>query len=284
MTTYFEAQLALSRILQDTWESVATGGSTTTVTDTLLNYPSGYFSDQPRGTLFLDLTVKATKIITVHATTTLTFSPAQGAVIAAGNVYAAAPGIFPKHILEQSIKVALQRIGKVPKTKDVTMVVNQQEWDNTDDVIFDEEVIGVEFAGNAASPYGWTPNYNWYQVQKTIRTLIFEDHALPPTTNLMRVFYLGDHAAMATLATGVSSYINLDRLVWTAAVHALRWRIQKIKQVSDGSTEISQLMTEARENLVSQSQEQLVEAEQKMLKTANLYPIVRQHTPHHPRW
>jgi len=283
--TFFDAQLYLARVLMDVWESTATGGSTTTVIDTKLAYPDGYFSDQPRGTLFLDLTVKATKIITNHASSTITFTPAQGAAVQPNDIYMACPGIYPKHILEQSIKMALVKIGKVPASKDITMVVDQAEWDNTDDAIFDEEIIGVEFAGNAAAPYNWMPHYQWYQVQLTAgKTLVFHEGALPANTNKMRVFYIQDHPAMSTLTTEVSTFINTDRLIWTAAVHALRWRIQRVKQIGDTSAEVGQLMTEAKENLLSQAQEQLVEAQENVARLANLYPVVRQRTPHQARW
>jgi len=276
----------------DLWESTATGGSTTTVVDTKLGYPDGYFSDQPRGTLFLDLTTKATKIITQHATSTITFTPAQSGAVAPGDVYMACPGIYPKHILEQSIKMGLKRIGKIPYAVDVAMVADQSEWDNTDDDVFDLDIIGIEFANASSQPYNWTPHYRWEQLMlSTRKTLVFYEGAVPKTTDNMRIYYLDDHPALTSLTTEISTFINPDRLLWSAMIHALRWRIQRLKMVSDSMeeigvqfTEAQQNLQEARGNLLAETQEALANAEQKDIQMAANYPIVRRRTPHHARW
>jgi len=283
--TFFDAQLDLAREIMDCWESVATGGSTTTVVDTALAYPDGYFSDQPRGTLFLDLATRATKVITGHSSTTITFIPAQSGDVAASDVYMAAPGIYPKYILEQSIKMALRTLGKIPFATDVTMVVDQEEWDNTDDEVFDEDIVAVEFASNAAQPFQWTSHYRWYQTMLDgTKTLIFNEGASPKSTNNMRVFYLADHPSLDDLDTEISSYIAPERLLWNAAIHALRWRLQKLRQVADNVEGLTGLMTEAKQNLLDITQQQLAEAEQNAVNMQKLYPIERTKTPHHARW
>jgi hypothetical protein len=283
--TYFEAQVDLARVLMDVWEGVATGGTTTTVIDTVLNYPDGYFSDNPRGTLFLDLATDAVAVITGHSSQTITFAPAQAGAVAANDIYYAAPGVFPKHIIEQSVKMGLKRIGKIPFAKDVAAVVDQQEWDSDDDTVFTQDIVGVEFAANAAAPFNFTPHYRWNQYMlSSKKTLVFNEGALPTTTNNMRIFYLDDHEPLTSLDDEISSFVNPDRLTWTAAIHALRWRIQRIKQVADTSEQDGALMTEAKANLLSVSQEQLAEAEQQAVTLAQLFPIDRQKTPHHARW
>lgn len=89
MTTLFTATLELSKILQNTVESVATGGSTTTLEDSARGEYADYFDG---GTIWFISGNNASKsaVIADWITTKFTFATQAGAC-AAGNKYAASP-------------------------------------------------------------------------------------------------------------------------------------------------------------------------------------------------
>lgn len=298
MTTLFEATLELARILTDVVESAATGGSTTTVVDTYLHQRAGWFSEAPFGTLWLKLATPASKVITGHAGNTLTFSPAQAGAVVANDRYAAAPGVYPKRALIQSINAALNEIGRVPYEKNVTPVAGQTAYTSTDDAAFKEEVIGVELSHAAAAPYYWTPHNRWHQnlTSAGVYTLYFDEGTEPANTHPMKIMYLAPHTEVKADADIVHAAIHPDRLKWQAAVHALRWRYQRTKQddpsaialLNEGKERVAAVageqLAEARASIANEAQQELQHAQQMADKMAELYPVIRRTSVRYSRW
>lgn len=267
--TLFQATLDLARTLMNVWESAATGGSTTTVVDSSIFQPSNYFSDDGHGTLWLKLATAASKVITGHTTTTLTFTPAQAGAVAAGNLYAAAPGTFPKWVLIQAINAAITEIGLLPYQKQVTAVADQESYTSSDDVVFAEHIIGVELANNSAAPYSWTQHGRWRQEitgSPPALTLIFDESAIPANAYPMQIHYLAAHAEIKADSDTIHTAIAPERLRWEAAVHALRWRYQAVKQ--DDPTHIA---------LLNEAQQQVAIMRLK-------YPTTKTRSPRYTRW
>ena len=280
--TLFDATLALARSIEDVFEGTSTAnGLTTTLVDANIFQPAGYFSDDPKGVLWLKTTVPASKIITGHVGTTITFAPAQAALVASGTAYAAAPGVYPRYALIQAINLALEEIGRIPMEGELAAVANQQEYTATDDVLFDEEIIGIEVANAAAAPYNWTPHYNWRQTAGVTRRLVFDEATVPSTTNKLRVLYLKAHTPLVNDGDLVSSHIHPDLLKWVSAVYAYRWRYSRTK-ADDPST--VDLLNEAKERVGTLAQEKLQEAQLKARDAFMRYPISRQRTVRHARW
>jgi len=299
--TLFDATLDLSRILQDTFESTSTtNGTTTTLVDTGIYHETGFFSQDPRGTLWLKLATKASKIVTGHTTTTLTFTPAQSALVASGTSYAVAPGIYPKYALVQAINAALVEIGKIPYEGTEPAVANKESYTVTDNALFDEEIIGVEVASSLTAPYLWKPHYRWRQTVGTAtsgaRTFTFDEGSVPDGAYTMRFFYLLEHPAVSADSDVISSHIHPNLLKWTAAVHALRWRYIRSVQVdtsvvnllNEGKETVGQLAAagagEAKKAVGDLAAQKVQEAIAMAQNAAAAYPIIRQHSPRHSRW
>lgn len=280
--TLFYATLDLARILMDVFESTATGGSTTTIVDTLMYQTAGWFSDAPYGTAWLKLTTPASKIITGHTAGTITFTPAQSGAVAANDRYAAAPGIYPKAVLIQCINAALREMGKLPYQKDVTAVAAQESYTSSDDVAFGNEVYAVEFANSSSAPYHWTPHYRWTQkyVGSTL-TLVFDEDTELQAAYKMRITYGSLHPEVWLDADVIHDLVAPDRLKWEAAVHALRWRYQRTKQ--DDPAQIA-LLNEAKEKVGAVAAETLPQAEAMRNAMRQAYPIERAKTGRHARW
>lgn len=249
--TLFQATLDLARTIMNVWESTATGGSTSTVVDSSIFQASNYFSDDGKGTLWLKLSTVASKVITGHTTTTLTFTPAQAGAVAAGNLYAAAPGTYPKWVLIQAINAAITEIGLLPYQKQVTAVADQESYTSSHDAVFAEHIIGVEIANDSAAPYSWTHHGRWRQEitgSTPTLTLIFDEGAIPANAYPMQIHYLAAHPEVKLDSDIIHPAIMPERLRWEAAVHALRWRYQAVKQ--DDPTHIA-LLNEAQQNVAA---------------------------------
>lgn len=222
--TLFDATLDLARVLEDVFESTATGGSTTTVIDTAIVEPTGYYNNGP---VWLKEQA-ATRRVTTHTTTTLTFTPAATA-ISAGKLYAVGSR-YPMRVLIQALNAALKDFGKIPATAEITATAEQQEYVTADNAAFTEEIVKVELAENEEAPYDWHEHYNWQQSRTLPRVFVFDPDKQPMEARKMRLTYLAEHAALSTDASAISDHIHPDRLKWAAAVHALRWRYQRTKQ------------------------------------------------------
>ena len=293
---FFDATLDLARTLGDVFESTATGGTTETLVDTKIFQTSGFWSDDPRGTLWLKLSTKASKQVTSHSTTTVTFSPAQGSVVAANDSYAIAPGIYPKYALEQAVKMGLKEIGRIPHETTHAAVANQESYTSDDNAVYDKEITGIEVANAASASFNWTPHYRWHQVPSTSRKLVYDEGTAPSSTNPVRVYYLDEHTEPTADTSVISTYINPERLRWAAAIHALRWRIQRTKQddpavpalLSEAKEMVAGMaatsIEEARTRVAEMAALQLAEAETMYAKMSALYPIARQQVPRHARW
>jgi hypothetical protein len=239
--TLWDATLDLAQILMQVYQGTATGGTTATVVDTSIDEPSNYFGTTNRnGTLWLDLATNASKAITGHTTTTLTFTPAQTNVVAANDVYYAAPPDFPRSILIQSVNQALMEMGPYPVTVEKTATIDQQEYDSDDDSVYEEHIIAIEIANDTTAPYNWTPMHNWRQEELTKRTLVFEQNYVPTHAFTMRITYLGNHSTLSTDAGIVNRLVKRERLKWQAAKYALLWKIQHTKGDEDHWKEMLQ--------------------------------------------
>lgn len=268
--TLFQATLDLARILMDVYESTATGGSTSTVVDSSIFQPSNHFSDDPKGTLWLKLATVASKVITGHTTTTLTFSPAQAGAVVAGDRYAAAPGHYPKYALIQAINAALAEMGKLPYQAQITPTAEKETYTVSDNAVFAEEIIGVQIGNASTSPYAWMPHYRWrqeYTGTGPAMALIFDEGSEPQNTYPMLIYYRTIHPEVKLDSDVIHPSVHPDRLKWEAAVHALRWKYQRTKQ--DDPAQVA-LLNEAQDKAVT-------------MRLA--FPIIRQEaTPRHARW
>jgi hypothetical protein len=227
--TFYALTLELSRVLQNTYLGTATGGTgATVITDTNNDQPANYYADSIyQGTVWLPL-YGTTHLVTGHTVNNLTISPAAGGNIVAGVVYYAAPPIFPRLALKTAINRALADISKVPTIGTFTAVADQESYTSSDNALFGEEIIKVEIATNLTSPYDYAEHFNWQQ--EAGRTFRFFPSYVPCDVYPMRITYLGYSAELSADSDEISTFLPPELVVWTAAVNALRWKVQGTKQ------------------------------------------------------
>ena len=233
-----EMMLLISRTTQETIDSVATGGSTSTLVDSLLKRKAEYFAE---GTLWITRGSPVTtvvKTITQYGNETATFTPAEATTIAAGNQYSIAGKKFTRMDLLQAVNQALSSF--LYPVYDISLSTVQGQEDYTLPAgVADCRV--VEIAQNAAAPYGYLRDKNWKEVAG-ILTFIGGSQS---SGRKIRILYPGTPAAVTETST-IEASINTERLKWAAIEHLWRRRLQMIE--NDAPTE-KELMNEAKTNL-----------------------------------
>lgn len=240
MTTLFQLILDLARLVTDVFEGTATGGDTNTLLDTANTKAANHYLD---GTLWLKLTTVASKKITVHTVGSMDFTPAQTGAIAAGNAYAAAP--FPRYVLIQAINRSFQDYGRLAVQANFTATADQQDYDSDDDAtLFIKNIIGVEVATSTTSPYYFQPHYRWEQLMVGSKlTLRFDEDTQPDDAYTMRITYLDYHTEMSLDVDVLNQQVDVQRLLWLAAVHCHRWNFER-KKIDDPT--VTPLLNEAQ--------------------------------------
>jgi len=259
MTTLASATLDLARLITSVVEGTATGGSATTLLDTGVTEEDDYFNG---GTIWPLSGNNAGKsaVITDWAKSTGTYTFATMTLVnAAGNLYASCNADFPRYVLIQAINKALRAIGGIP-AQDATLVTvaDQEAYTLPAGVI---DVRKVEVAMMTTAPYQYVPHFGWRQIGTTIA---FDTERAPDEADYkIRLTHVALPTTLTADTDAISNYIYPDRLSWKAAVHALRWRVQRYRE---DRPDLIKLMNEAL------AQEALMDAR---------YPIYGlQKTPH----
>jgi hypothetical protein len=221
MTTLYNATLELSKILQNTPESLATGGSLTTLLDTARLEVADYFD---KGTIWFMSGNNAGKSAVIDAWSgqTFTFST-QALACAAANRYAAASAEFPRWLLIQKINEAYRKLAEVSENKTLTTVADQEEYTLPSGVY---NVKRVDIATYTSTPYYWGRHMRW--TERDGKLVFDHDHAPAESGYLIRLLYQIAPAELTGDTGTISDTINIDRLIWNAAVEALRWKLAMI--------------------------------------------------------
>jgi len=270
--TLFDATLDLARILTDVWESSAVSSGSNGVSalyDSEILHQDGFFGNSSEdGVLWLKLSTPASKRITDQTADILTFEPAQASSIVSGDRYAASSPEFPKYVLVQAINNALREIGTVPNVKDVTATADQETYDADDDSVFDYEIMAIEEATDDEAPYYWKSHTCWNQIplSATSRQLVFWEDHIPAYAHTLRIHYLEPVSEVYQDADEINAQIEPDLVKWKAAIHAIRWKMQR--------TERDKPHWEKR----------LDEAQQQAALTMANYPIKRHKRPRGSKW
>lgn len=290
--SFFTAILDLARILTNVHEGVVTtSGSATGLIDTLLLEPNGHYLN---GTVWVPTSGSSgdSRVVTNHAGSRLDFA-AVDAAIDPGDRYMVASPDFPQYLLRQAINTALKEIGKVPRETTFNSQAGETEYDTTDCAYIGNDILLVEVAKGTSSPYYWTDHYRWRQIPGAPRKLVFDEGTQPQSVVTIRLTYLDWHAEMTADDDEISSYVNPDLLKWTAAIHAWRWRLQRVK--SD-EPYMAALLNEAQQKAVLEEQQRQAEvaleqasamakeAGQNQMIALNRYFIQRQRSASASRW
>jgi hypothetical protein len=260
--TLWDATLDLARVLLDVHEGMATTtGSTTSLTDTRNGEPSGYYVG---GTIWVPARsgpiAAVSKYVSAFAANAFTFDAITN-TISTNDRYMAAGPKFPQYMLKQAINAALREIGPIMTETTFTATANQTEYTATEVSAVAEDILAIDLAASASSPYYWTPHYRWRQVPSASRKLVFAEGSAPGNAYPVRLIYTAQHGELTADADVISSYIHPDLLKWTAAVHCWRWRMQKVKTDEPDAALMYQDASKALEAEIAQMQLRMQEAQ-----------------------
>jgi hypothetical protein len=228
MTTLFDATLALARILGNVRNSTTTAaGSATTIVDSTRTEPADFWND---GTIWITsgTDIGKSRKITDWALSGTTFTvPTMTSAPGSGVTYSVIVGDWPQDKLWEFINAALREMGDVPQVNTATTTVAEQEAYTLPAGVYN--VQRVEVATQTGAPYYYQPYHGvWEEMNGS---LYFKSGKEPADSGyILRLTYLGAHATMDADDDTISNYAHLDRLAWTAAVFAWRWRLQMAKQ------------------------------------------------------
>jgi len=217
----FDALYDLAFILQDFVRSTATGGSTSTLVDTVARSEGSDFFDN--GTLFILSGNNADKALVISdwnsTTKTFTFA-AQALACAAGDIYAAIPKDFPKGLMIESINRALKGTD-LPKTDETLTTTGYQEEYTLPAGVYNVKRVAI--ATSLVAPYYFSEHVNWKEREGL---LVFDTDYEPKVDSYkIRLSYNVKPSAVSADSDTIDDLILSDYLTWKAAVYALRWRL-----------------------------------------------------------
>jgi len=230
----------VAREVVDVREGTVTGGTTTTIIDTVnRKEPDDYWNN---GTAFMIYDAGGAgaapeneyKRITdfANSTNTITVASAFTVAPAAGDRYAVMNRRIPLNILIQSVNRTLQDLGNVPVT-DITSLDtadNQTEYELPVAANTDLRQVWVQTNLDDADDYRWEKLFNWY-VQTTATgssDLLVFPYQLPSGYDL-KLVYVGPHDELSSATSQLSESIYPERIIYRAAYHTLNWMKRKIK-------------------------------------------------------
>jgi hypothetical protein len=246
MTTQFDVLLNLALRIGDTFPSVATGGSVTTLIDTACTKPDNFFKN---GTLFCQSGNNVSKALLIRAwdfpTTTFTFDTTLAC--ATGNIYTACTGEYSKQLLLRAVNLALTEIGPVLKDASLTPVDAQRTYTLA---AGKEDIRRVEIDD--------VPDHFWRVINSE---LVFDDGHTPSSSSTMVTYYMGAHDELVTDDDVLDPMLPLDLVVKCAVPEAYKLRYREARGDD-----------KALAALISDAQNVALQAKWKYLKRANMPP------------
>jgi hypothetical protein len=248
MPTVFEVLLQTGRRLDALIESKATtNGTTVTLVDGYLSASNGYTDDQFNGgTLFLKLTTPAIVQVSDFAISagTVTFTPAQTALVPSGTGYGLMTKRFPYWLMLSKLNEVLMEIRDYITTDevDVSDLVNGHETEIDDTVKVVEVLAGQP--DTATTERQWTRLTRWQHSQGILR---IDSDLQESDTIAIRV--VANAPSVAAASSTISDEYSTAWLALATAVKCLRWRMSQPGAESQMVTLLlNQLMNdEARE-------------------------------------
>lgn len=215
MTTVYDLSYQVMRQVTDVMNGTATAGTSASLTDTNnLTQPNEYYD---KGTLWIRSGTHASKVVKIkgHASNKLTFADLTDAV-AVGVRYAVATSLFPFEQVMAAIQTAL----------DETHVIGEDDSLVGDGVTLEfnlpagvYDIVRVEF--ERPSVAGYRPvSTHWREKAGKIR---WDFGYAPNDDDVIHIFYRTPHDELTDYTSEISTEINRDWLVLTAAKELLFW-------------------------------------------------------------
>lgn len=246
--TLFDITYGLAAKLGVVEEGVATGGSTTTIADSVerdeendfwnggtawITYDAGGLGAAPQGEYsYISDYALTGGVITLRSTLT--------AATAAGDRYAISRTRYPLSLLIQKVNEAIRNIGPIEVTDISTITTADDKTEYTlPENIFDLREVYLQTNLNDTNDYRWVPIRD-FRVEKestgSANTLIIPQYA---SGYLLKLVYLGYHATLRAATDKLDDSIHIDRVIANAAVGCLLWRKAK---VGESDTTVNDLL------------------------------------------
>ena len=275
--TLFDITYELSNELKQTTRGTATGGSTTTILDSVeravatevddlwnggtawILYDAGGAGAAPQGEYgYISDFANTGGVITLRTALTT--------AVASGDEYAIANLRYPLQVLIQNINAALGIIEKVDKTT-VVIAADQTEYSLPSDVL---ELKQVWKQNNAdTDDNDWQQLFDW-TVEKsatgTANKLIFGRQF--DTSDAVKLVYTTYPAKLQAATDKLDDSINIDKIVYNAVVGCLLWRKAK---VGESDTTVDSLLNYYQALAGQKNQEFAMSLPRKSAKT--IHPV-----------
>lgn len=235
MTTLFQVLVQAARNLQALQESIATGGSATTIVDSVLAalaWPDDSFNG---GTAFLirdaggsaaapekESRVVSDFVGSSGTVTTAAFSQA----VAAGDSYGVISNRYPRGLLVSKVNEALQELGDVPTVDMSSLTTAADTREYSLPVACKKDLRQVWIAQDTAAPYRWEEVLSVYVewgAANAVGKLIFPYQ--PPTGLKLKLVYEAAHGYVQADSDVISDYLSADWLATEAAVRCAKFRL-----------------------------------------------------------
>lgn len=246
--TLFNLTHELARLLGVVSEGVATGGSTTTIADSVerteaddffnggtawILYDAGGLSAAPEGEYsFISDYASSGGVITLRSTLT--------AAVASGDRYAVAGLRYPLQILIQKINEVITTLPiEKADTTTIDFAADQTEYSLPSDV-WELREVWVARNPDDTNDRQFTRIYD-YEIQKsatgTANVLHFERQF--SADDIIKVVYLAYHSTLRAATDKLDDSIHINRVLYDAAVRCLLWYKSK---VGDSDTSVNDLL------------------------------------------
>lgn len=233
MTTLFDIAKRVSQELGDNHYGQATGGSTTTIIDTLGldGFPEDYF--RYHGAFILEADAAAPEdefarvIDYVPSSKTLTVDTAFSAAVAAGDRYMLTSPRYSLDDIIWAINQALHHLGPIPQ-QDTTLTTAASQTEVTlPSGVRDVYEVWLQGRTNDADDNEWEKQYGW-RVDRAAAgsqdTLIFPYQPDPNVT--IKLVHMAEHADVHDASDAIANLIDPRALTAHAVMHLIRNRLR----------------------------------------------------------
>jgi hypothetical protein len=240
MQTLFDLTYQVARKLDAVVEGVATGGSVTTIVDTVerleaddywirgsawILRDAGGAGAAPQGeaSVITDF-VQSTKTVTLRSTLT--------AAVAAGDKYALGKRRYPLALLVQKINESLHAIGPMERTDITTLpVLDASQSEYTMPLRAGMDLRQVFYAQDQnALDHDYVEMFD-YSIQRSVTgtgDLLILRPPFVSTGNPIKLVYMDFHDDLVAMTDRLHDQINPERVVLTAVTACLEWRRTKV--------------------------------------------------------
>jgi hypothetical protein len=211
------AMLDLARLLGGLRSGTATGGSVTTLVDTLRNEEAEFWKG---GTIWI--TSGSNKGICYpilsFSGNTITLPVTLTSAIVNGDEYSVFPPEYPLDVLRHAIQSALNELGEIVNYDETLTTDTDDESYELPEGVYN--IFRVEIAQNDAAPYGYSISYFWRELNGYIYFIPSKKPGMDGYK--MRIWYKAPHAEVFSYNDEIADAIDRNWLSWAGVANVLR--------------------------------------------------------------